>query len=378
MRILQVVPSYKPAYVYGGPIESVAKLCEGLVAAGHTVAVYTTTANGTTELPVEPNKTVVVDGVPVTYFKRITKDHTHISPALWRQLYKHCSDYDVVHIQSWWNILVIVAAIICHLRKAKVVISPRGMLSEYIFTATNSKVKQLIHSLAGKRALAKSYFHATSQAEFEECKELIPEWQGFMIPNILTLPDIPIKKEKNKQFVLLFLSRIHPKKGIEFLLEALHKTTLPICLRIAGTGEEAYINELKQKAKDWSIEHKVEWIGWKDRNAKFEELMKADLFVLVSHNENFANVVIESLHAGTPVLVSDKVGLAAFVKAENMGWVTELNADAVAGKLASISTQQQQLQWIQEHSRTLIDRLFSPQELIRQYVQQYEQLCSDH
>ncbi len=87
-----------------------------------------------------------------------------------------------------------------------------------------------------------------------------------------------------------------------------------VILKIAGDGEEAYINELKQKIAALGIEHKVEWLGWKNREDKFRELMQADLFVLVSHNENFANVVIESLHVGTPVLVSDKVGLAKFVQ----------------------------------------------------------------
>lgn len=376
MKILQVVPSYKPAYVYGGPIESVAKLCEGLAAAGHTVDVYTTTANGTTELPVEPNKKVMVDGVSVTYFKRITKDHTHISPALWQQLYKNCRDYDIVHIQSWWNILVIVAAVICHLRKVKVVISPRGMLSEYILTATNSKAKQLIHSIAGRKALAKSYFHATSQIEYEECRKLIPGWQGFLLPNILTLPPIPICKEKNEVFTMLFLSRIHPKKGIEFLLEALSLTSVPMKLRIAGSGEEDYIRKLQQQTAALGIADKVEWIGWKNREEKFTELMKADLFVLVSHNENFANVVIEALHVGTPVLVSEQVGLAQFVEEKQMGWVIALDARAIAGKLEMIQAAQTERARIQEHSRALIQRIFSEEVLIKQYLQHYQQIGS--
>ena len=354
MKILQIVPSYKPAYVYGGPIESVAKLCEGLIAAGHSVDVYTTTANGTRELEVEPGKAVLVDGVPVTYFTRITKDHTHVSPTLWLQLYKNCRRYDVVHIQSWWSPLVIVAALICQARHVKVIVSPRGMLSDYIFTVTNRKAKQLIHWFGGKKALRKSCFHATSQAEFDECKTLLPLWRGFMIPNILSLPDLPLIKTENDRFTLLFLSRIHPKKGIEFLLEAIAKTSHNFVLKIAGDGEAMYIQELKQKVKNLHIEDKVDWIGWKDKTGKFTELMQADLFVLTSRNENFANVVIESLHVGTPVLVSQQVGLATFVEKEKLGWVTSLQADDIARKLDFIFDQTEQQHWIQEHSRNVI------------------------
>ena len=376
MKILQIVPSYKPAYVYGGPIESVAKLSEGLVNDGHTVHVYTTTANGTSELPVKANATVLVEGVPVTYFTRITKDNSHISPRLWRQLYKTCRQYDVVHIHSWWNPLVIIATLICHAQKVKVIVSPRGMLSDYIIRSTNKRLKKLIHFIGGKKALAKSYFHATSQIEFEECKRLIPGWQGFMLPNIVTLPILPITKSKNDRFTLLFLSRIHPKKGIEFLIEAISKLSQNIILKIAGTGDEHYINKLKEKIKTLLIEDKIEWIGWKDRAEKFDELMKADLFVLLSYNENFANSVIESLYMGTPVFISDKVGLARFVKEKNMGWVTPLCVQDITETLQFISQQKEALQRIETESRSVVEHAFSEQHLIRQYVDQYQQIVT--
>jgi len=75
MKILHVVPSYKPAYEYGGTIESVARLCEGLTAMGIQVKVFTTTANGNAELDVAKNVEHNVDGVSVIYFKRYFKDN---------------------------------------------------------------------------------------------------------------------------------------------------------------------------------------------------------------------------------------------------------------------------------------------------------------
>ena len=185
MKILHVVPSYKPAYIYGGPIESVARMCEELVRAGHTVEVFTTTANGAEELKVAPGVMQIVDGVRVTYFKRITKDPTHVSPDLWKKLQAEAKHYDVVHIHSWWNILVIVAAWICHRQKVKVVLSPRGMLSHYILNNKKSIAKNGFHSLIGKKLLRKTYFHATAPAEEEECLKLIPGWKGFEVPNII-------------------------------------------------------------------------------------------------------------------------------------------------------------------------------------------------
>src|SRR6266496_3119649 len=81
MKILFIIPSYKPAYIYGGTTVVVSLLAESLASHGHQVTVYTTTANGKNELEVETGKEIIIDGVKVFYFKRITKDHSHISPA---------------------------------------------------------------------------------------------------------------------------------------------------------------------------------------------------------------------------------------------------------------------------------------------------------
>ena len=83
MNILFIVPSYKPAYSYGGPIVVIARLAETLAALGHAVTVYTTTANGAIELPVVPGQPVDVDGVRVYYFKRVNRrPHPRLAGAV--------------------------------------------------------------------------------------------------------------------------------------------------------------------------------------------------------------------------------------------------------------------------------------------------------
>ena len=372
MKLLHVVPSYKPAYIYGGPIESIARLCEALVAAGHDVDVFTRTANGKFELEVPHGEQVDVDGVKVTYFTRLTKDPTHISPALWKHLRQHCQNYDVVHIHSWWNVLVIVAALICHYKKAKVIISPRGMLSDYVMTTRNTIAKRWLHKLLGKRALSRSFFHATARAEFDECIKVIPGWTGFTLPNILSLPDLDIVKEKNDIFTIIFLSRIHPKKGLELLFDAIGQLPFEVLLKVAGSGEEAYIEELKWKAVKLSIAKKIQWIGWKDRNEKFVELMNADLLALTSINENFANVVIESLHMGTPVLISDQVGLASFVSENNLGWVSRLNVGSISNTLNEAFADKKKRMKINKTGRIKIQESFSKTVLIQKYTDIYK------
>lgn len=371
MRVLHIVPSYKPAYKYGGTIESVARLCEGLGQSGTEVKVFTTTANGSEELDVKPGEEYTVEGVKVIYFKRLTKDHSHISFALWKKLYKECANYDVVHIHSWWNILVLVAAFISSKKKIKIVLSPHGMLSDYIINNSKPKLKSLIHTLTGRSLLKSSLLHTTSKAELTECEKLIPGWKGFVVPNIIWLPHLEIRKKQTSMFTILFLSRVHPKKGIELLMEAISTLKINVHLAIAGAGEKDYIDELKKKAKKLGIRNKIEWLGWIDREQKFDILMQADLFALTSYNENFANVVIESLHVGTPVLLSQEVGLSEFVAQNDLGWICTLDPQNIAQKIEAAVQDTKKRERIKNCAPVVIKKYFSAETLIPQYLQLY-------
>lgn len=372
MKILHIVPSYKPAYVYGGTIESIARLCEGLANAGQNITVFTTTANGAEELDVRPNTEQDVDGVKVIYFKRVFKDPFYMSPALWKRLYKEGKQYDAVHIHSWWNMIVMVAAFICHRQKIKVIISPHGMFSEYILNNSKTWLKQLSMLMFGKPLLRACTFHATSTLEFGECRQFVPGWKGCMIPNIVWLPELDITKDPNSAFTIIFLSRIHPKKGIELLMKAIGSMPVKPLLKIAGSGEEKYIQQLRQRAKELNIEENIEWLGWQGREEKFAAMMGADLFALTSYNENFGNVVIEALHAGTPVLISDTTGLSRFVKEQQLGWVCTPEVGAIRSALEAAIADKAGCDAITRTAPSMISGYFSEEKLIPEYIRYYQ------
>jgi glycosyltransferase involved in cell wall biosynthesis len=371
MKILHIVPSYKPAYIYGGPIVVVALLAEQLVKLGHQVTVYTTTANGNAELDVEPGKCVEVDGVNVTYFKRVTKDHTHASPALWQHLNKTIKDFDVVHIHSWWNLLVIGAAVICKYNNIKPVISPHGMFSNYILDTNNSAKKRWIHNLVGKRLLGNSYLHVSTDMEWDESLKIVPGWQGMVIPNLVKLSEEQYLRKENETFTIGFLSRIDPKKGIDVLIKALSNVKFDYVLKIAGSGDESYKNQLKALAKECGNEAKIEWAGWKDSQTKFEFYTGLDLFALTSHSENFAIVVIEALSVGTPVLISDNVGLSKYVKEKGYGWVSTMDIQEVTRQLNDIFVNKAKLTYLNNMLPNLIHNEYKPADLANKYVNLY-------
>ena len=177
------------------------------------MTVYTTTAHGTAELTVPTGQPMLVDGARVYYFKRVTGDNTNTPPALWRQLDRTIRDFEVVHIHSWWNFAVLGAAWVCRKHGIKPVISPHGMLSEYILTTNNPAKKRWLHRLAGRRLLAASVLHVSTELEWEESRRVIPGWAGRVIPNLVALPtSAPARPANGRVYHRLSIAR-RPQKG---------------------------------------------------------------------------------------------------------------------------------------------------------------------
>ena len=378
MKILQVSASYKPAYIYGGPITSVAKLSEQLQKAGCLVEVYTTTANGLSELDVEPGKKTVVADVPVTYFKRITKDHSHLSPSLLKVLRKSARHFDIVHIHAWWNLVSIFSALIAMSRNVPVVISPRGTLSNYSFTNKNISLKKLIHHFLGRRLLNSSWLHTTSIPEQQAMDSLLKPKGVYVIPNFVHLPvRAASKKQKVGQvFKLLFFSRIEEKKGLDILLESLADVNVPYHLTITGDGDRGYIDRLKKISADNLSAPNISWTGFAGQE-KFEILRSHDLFILPSHDENFGNAVIECLSAGTAVLISKQVGLAAYVEANKFGWLCNTRPESVSRAINQIARHESEaLNRISIEAPDKINKDFNEDLLVKNYINMYEQIIA--
>lgn len=371
MKILFIVPSYKPAFIYGGPTVVIALLAEQLALLGHEVTVYTTTANGKNELPVPIGVPTQVDGVTVWYFKRITKDHTHVSPTLWKTLNKHVRQFDVVHIHSWWNILVMVAAWICKRNKVKPILSPHGMLSRYIFNTNNFFLKKVLHKLFGLQLLKHTWLHVSTSLEWQESQHVLKNWEGAIISNMVDLPKNEYVRNSNEIFTIGFLSRIDPKKGLDRLIQALAQVAFPFKLVIAGDGDAEYVDSLKKLAISLQIDSSIEWVGWQTGEEKFKFLSSIDLFALTSHSENFAIVVIEALAVGTPVFISDQVGLCEYVKAKDLGWVATLDIHEITKKLNKISSDTINRNRIHLTSGGMIKRDFDYSYIANQYIDLY-------
>lgn len=361
LTIVHVTPSYKPAYCYGGPILSVARLCEATITGpyGLNCLVFTTNANGEKELTLRGENSI--DGVPVFFYPRVTRDHTHFSPALLLGLHRYLRKARlqgqpiIMHIHSWWNLVAILSAILTLLHRIPLIISPRGMITNYTRTFRNTFMKRMLHLTIGQYLLKKAVLHATTSLEARDIHLNCNRNKIKVIPNLLTTAALECPDEEQEtsnlpsyiddqqvtdplypDLRLLFLSRIDQKKGLELLIHALSTLTFPWTLTIAGSGSVKYIRHLKQLAGSLKISGNIRWVGQIANDAKYNLMARHDLLVLPSSSENFGNVVLESLLVGTAVLISDQVGLAAYVSKRDLGWVCRTTIADVAATLICI------------------------------------------
>lgn len=349
---------------------SVSQLSEQLIKAGQAVTVFTTAANGPAELAVALNTQTMVDDVPVYYHKRITKDHSHFSPSLLRAVWRQAKTFDVVHIHAWWNLVSVLSCFVALLRKVPVVVSPRGTLSSYSFHHRNSLFKYFFHHLFAKHLLKACIIHTTAESESMAIKQLVTVKDIVTIPNFVNMPDDYPVKQPTDVLKLLFFSRIDKKKGLDMLLKALSYINLPYHLTIAGDGDEAYINELKSISQQAGTAANISWIGFR-QNDKFNVMAAHDILVLPSHDENFANVVIESLSVGTAVIVTKTVGLATYVLKNNLGAVSDLDEFSLSSKINLLGRNLDKLNDIAAQSPYLVRQDFNGDYLTQQYINMY-------
>ena len=209
---------------------------------------------------------------------------------------------DIVHINGIWSPQNWEFQKVAQKLGIKVIISPHGMLEPWIL-ANNGLKKKLALFLYQKKALRRStYLHATAQMEAKNIQALGFTNPIYIIPNSIDLSDVKEIKTNYGMRKIVFLSRIHPKKGIELLLEAWRNcNTTGWSLEIAGNGNKNYISTLNESSQDLNNVH---FVGAKFGATKWDFLRSADVMVLPTYSENFGIVIAESLAVGVPVITT--------------------------------------------------------------------------
>jgi glycosyltransferase involved in cell wall biosynthesis len=135
--------------------------------------------------------------------------------------------------------------------------------------------------------------------------------------------------------VICYLSRLHPKKGLELLLQALSLIDNDFQLLIAGTGETGYEASLRELIATLKQEEKCHFLGFIEGGEKQLLLQSSDIFALTSYSENFGIAVLEAMAAGAMPFISHEVALSGIVKEHNLGVVCKLSVQDIKRKLST-------------------------------------------
>ena len=307
MKILHVVPSFYPAHIYGGPIESVYALCRHSAEQDCQVKVLTTDANGLDQvLPVTTEREVTLPGtIQVRYCRRLAR-HS-VSMELLRRLLEYVRWADVVHLTAVYSFPTLPTLFACKLLNKPLVWSPRGALQRWQ-GSTKVGRKKLWQALCCMLAPRDFVLHVTSVEEAEESRDAFPGAHSAIIPNGVEIAEPSDHQPSSESFQLVFLGRLDAKKGIENLLDACarlqEKSTIDFELTIAGAGEPAYTQSLKVRIAALELGGKVSMPGFLQGSAKETLFAHASVVIVPSHTENFAMVIAEALAHGAPVIAS--------------------------------------------------------------------------
>ncbi|WP_055074294.1 glycosyltransferase [Pseudanabaena sp. 'Roaring Creek'] len=371
MKILHLVPSI--AAVRGGTSIAVMEMVKGLRDIGIDAEIVTTNDNGKTLLDVPLHRLIEyeVEGkkVPVRFFPRFSPPihamrEFAFSGSLTIWLWQHLRDYDLIHVHAIFSYPATIAMTIARQQNIPYVNSPHGLLCQWSLQQGAQKKHIYLNLLEKANLFGAKAIHVTARQEQVEIELLGWALKTIVLPLGLQIP--PAIADAREQLhrmldipspvpILLFLSRIHPKKGLDYLIPALSKLRdRHFAFVLAGSGDPEYEAVLERLLQANHLGDRTFKLGFVTGINKNICLQGADLYVLTSHSENFGVSVLEALAARTPVLITKGVALAELVRSQQLGWVVDLEIDAIAAAIAQSLDQPQVNQQIGDRAAKYI------------------------
>jgi len=383
MKILQVINAFPPAWGAGGPARVAYEISKELVKRGHEVTVYTTDVYDAYSRLKYKRNPMNMDGIEIYHFKNLSDKlawkNIPIALGMAPVLNKNIKEFDVVHAHLYRCFQGILVHHYAKKYGIPYVLQPRGSVP----TISKSKQKKLFDIFLG-RSIVKdaSKIIASSQSESDQYLDVFPDLDGEKIEHIPNGIDLEIYQNlpgegefrrkysiANDERVILFLSRIHERKGADILIEAFNKLRNElgeVKLVIAGP-DEGYLDKLKLIVNELNIENNVLFPGPLYERDKLEAYVDADVFVLPSKDryESFGNVVLEAWACGTPVIVTNNCGISEWIN-NNIGYVVEYDKTQLYHTLYRILTDEDKRKRMSEHAKKFV-REFSWDNIIEKY-----------
>jgi glycosyltransferase involved in cell wall biosynthesis len=305
-------------------------------------------------------------------------------------LWQVIDQYDLLHVHAIFSYPSTVAMAIARCKQVPYIVRPLGQLCQWSLEQSACK-KQIYLKLIEQANLNHSQgLHLTSKQEQQEVSRLSLNSPSFILPHGLFIPaTIPNARQRLRQYlnvpadepIIIFLSRLHPKKGLDYLIPALGKlTNYHFTFVIAGDGSPEYQSEVESLLVSHRIRDRTQFTGFVTGEIKDVLMQGADLFTLTSYSENFGVAVLEAFAAGLPVFVTPGVALADVVNDQRLGYVAELDVAAIAFFLKQALEHLQETKSMGDRARQLVSERYTwgkvANNLIDIYTKMYQHKTS--
>lgn len=340
MRILQVISSADPRH--GGPIECVRQLAVAHGRLGHTTDVVTAD---------DPALPVLADCGLTVHALGPPASHYSYSPRLAPWLEAHAHEYDVVLVNGLWQYTSYAVWRVMKDHPTPYFVFPHGMLDPWFKRAYPLKhlkkwlfwpwcdyrvlrdARAVLFTCEEERRLARDSFW------LYRCRETV-----VTLGTAVRAMDAGQEREAffarfpelRDRRLLLFLGRIHEKKGCDLLIEAFGSVAAArpdLHLVMAGPDQTGWRARLEARSRELGIAHRITWTGMLHDDVKWGAYRAAEAFILPSHQENFGIVVAEALACSLPVLISHQVNIWREIKADKAGLVAADTLEGTRGLL---------------------------------------------
>jgi glycosyltransferase involved in cell wall biosynthesis len=328
MRVIHVVPTITEEAA--GPSYTVPRVCELLMGVGADVQL------ASLDWAVMPSRLPYLKTFPLGFGPR----RLGVSPRMRRWLKQEVTSnrVEIIHNHSLWMMPNIYPGYAVRNSRCLLVVSPHGTLSAHALGLNALQKKVFWHALQAPVLRVAACFQATAESEYEDIRRLGFRQPVCIIPNGIDVP--PLEKTPNSERrQLLFLGRIHPKKGVDILLHAwqIVEHQFPDWdLHIVGPDNGGYLTEMQALAVQLGLK-RVVFRGPLFGEEKLRAYQVADLFVLPTHSENFGMTVAEALAAGTPVIVTKGAPWNGLEK-QRAGWWIDIGVDPLVACLEQALT----------------------------------------
>lgn len=293
---------------------------------------------------------------------------------------------DVAHFHGAWMPMNIQLAAQCRRLGKPYIASPHGMLDDWCMNQARLK-KRIFHTLAGAKFFANAArVHCTAQAELDQSSAWFPRSLGVVIPPLVDLAAYRVlpgaelwRRERARSAttespIVLFLSRLHPKKRPDILIEAaamLRDRGIRASFVLAGPGDEPYVASLRERARAMRVEDRVEFPGLVTGEMKLSLYQAASVFALPTSQENFGLVLAEAMACGTPVVTTRGVDIWPELESSGGAIVTEASASAFAGAIEALLSDRSKRHAMSVAARSSIFSWLDEASVLSRYVEMY-------